>query len=97
MKRGFYYSLARDGMKKNRKMYLPYLLTCIGMVMMLYIVLYLQNSEAANSLVSGIRTTNLTMGLGAVVITVFSVIFLFYTNSFLMRRRSSASMLLMTW
>ena len=87
MKRGFYYSLARDGMKKNRKMYLPYLLTCIGMVMMLYIVLYLQNSEAANSLVSGIRTTNLTMGLGAVVITVFSVIFLFYTNSFLMRRR----------
>ncbi len=87
MKRGFYYSLARDGMRKNRKMYLPYLLTCIGMVMMLYIVLYLQNSEAANSLVSGVRTTNLTMGLGAVVITVFSVIFLFYTNSFLMKRR----------
>ena len=87
MKRGFYYSLARDGMKKNRKMYFPYILTCIGMVMMLYIVLYLQNSEAANSLVSGIRTTNLTMGLGAVVITVFSVIFLFYTNSFLMKRR----------
>ena len=87
MKREFYYSLARDGMKKNRKMYLPYILTCIGMVMMLYIVLYLQNSEAANSLAGGIRTTNLTMGLGAVVITVFSVIFLFYTNSFLMRRR----------
>ncbi len=87
MKRGFYYSLAWDGMRKNRKMYLPYLLTCIGMVMMLYIVLYLQNSEAANSLVSGVRTTNLTMGLGAVVITVFSVIFLFYTNSFLMKRR----------
>ncbi len=87
MKRGFYYSLACDGMKKNRKMYLPYILTCIGMVMMLYIVLYLQNSEATDSLASGIRTTKLTMGLGAIVITVFSVIFLFYTNSFLMRRR----------
>ena len=35
MKRGFYYNLAYEGMRKNKKMYIPYILTCICMVMML--------------------------------------------------------------
>lgn len=86
MRRGFYYSLACDGMKKNKKMYLPYILTCIGMVMMLYIILYLQTSEIMETMRGG-TTTSITLGLGSIVITFFSVIFLFYTNSFLMRRR----------
>ena len=38
MKRGFYLKLALDGMKKNKRLYIPYLLTCAGMVMMFYIL-----------------------------------------------------------
>ena len=38
MKKGLYLRLALDGMRKNRRLYLPYLLTCAGMVMMFYIL-----------------------------------------------------------
>ena len=87
MKRGFYYNLAYEGMRKNKKMYLPYILTCICMVMMLYIIQYLQHSEVIQNGRGG-TTAGMTMGLGTWVIGIFSLIFLFYTNSFLMRRRS---------
>lgn len=86
MKRGFYYNLAYEGMKKNKKMYIPYILTCICMVMMLYIIQYLQHSEVIQNGRGG-TTAGMTMGLGGWVIGIFSLIFLFYTNSFLMRRR----------
>ena len=33
MKRGFYLKLAWSGIRKNRRLYTPYLLTCVGMVM----------------------------------------------------------------
>ena len=36
MKKGFYWRLAVTGISKNRQMYLPYILTCTGMVMMYY-------------------------------------------------------------
>lgn len=87
MKRGFYYNLAYEGMRKNKKMYLPYILTCICMVMMLYIIQYLQHSEVIQNGRGG-TTAGMTMALGGWVIGIFSLIFLFYTNSFLMRRRS---------
>ena len=87
MKRGFYYNLAYEGMRKNKKMYIPYILTCICMVMMLYIIQYLQHSEVIQNGRGG-TTAGMTMALGGWVIGIFSLIFLFYTNSFLMRRRS---------
>ena len=87
MKRGFYYNLAYEGMRKNKKMYIPYLLTCVCMVMMLYIIQYLQHSEVIQNGRGG-TTAGMTMALGGWVIGIFSLIFLFYTNSFLMRRRS---------
>ena len=34
MKTGFYPKLAFDGIRKNRRMYVPFICTCIGMVMM---------------------------------------------------------------
>ena len=67
-------------------MYLPYILTCTGMVMMLYVILYLATSGMLENVRGGIATT-VTLNLGSIVIAFFSVIFLFYTNSFLMRRR----------
>ena len=39
MNRGFYPRLAWTGMKQNRRLYLPYLLSCAGMVLMFYILM----------------------------------------------------------
>ena len=41
MRGGFYIRLAKDGIVKNRKLYFPYILTCICMTMMYYILYYL--------------------------------------------------------
>ena len=86
MSKGFYPRLAFESMRKNRRLYLPYLLTCTGMVMMEYIMLYLESSQLMRSLRGG-NSIRLMMGLGVWVIALFACLFLFYTNSFLMRRR----------
>lgn len=86
MKLLFYPRLAWTGIRKNRRLYLPYLLTCIGMVMMEYIICFLRNSKAVASM-RGSAIIGGMMSFGSFVIAVFALIFLFYTNSFLMRRR----------
>lgn len=86
MKFSFYPKLAADGMRKNKGLYIPYLLTCIGMVMMHYIVAFLEYSDTV-SLMPGADTIKICMMLGSRVIAVFACLFLFYTNSFLMKRR----------
>lgn len=86
MRFGFYPRLAADGIRKNRRMYLPYILTCIGMVMMTYIMGFLKTSETV-VLLRGGKTIQAFMDIGLKVISFFAAIFLFYTNSFLTRRR----------
>lgn len=86
MKKGFYPKLAFDGIRKNKKMYLPYILTSIGMVMMYYIIIFLQFSQGIKDAVQS-STVSQILGLGSWVIAIFSCIFLFYTNSFLIKRR----------
>ena len=86
MKKGFYSKLAWTGIRKNKKLYTPYILTCTGMVMMFYIVAFLTNSDVFRSLPGG-DTMQGILSLGYSVTGIFSLIFLFYTNSFLVRRR----------
>ena len=86
MKKGFYPKLAFDGIRKNKKMYLPYILTSVGMVMMYYIILFLQFSQNIKDAVQSSTAADI-LGLGSWVIAIFSCIFLFYTNSFLIKRR----------
>ena len=86
MKRTFYPRLAMDGIRKNKRLYFPYLLTCAGMVMMAYIMNYLHCAEAISYL-PGSAIIRSYMAIGIFVITFFSALFLFYTNSFLMKRR----------
>lgn len=86
MKRGFYEKLAYTGIKKNKKLYTPYILTCIGMVMMTYIISFLTSSETIRSMRGGNEIQGF-LGMGFGVMSLFSLIFLFYTNSFLLRRR----------
>lgn len=77
-----YSRLAVSNIKNNRKTYVPFILTSILTVMMYYII----DALAGNKSIEIVNViTVLRMGCGVMV--VFSVIFLFYTNSFLIKRR----------
>lgn len=86
VKFNFYPKLAWIGIKKNSRLYLPYMLTCVGMIMMYYILAFLAEEKAILSLRGG-DSIQAMLKLGTGVIAVFSLLFLFYTNSFLVRRR----------
>lgn len=81
-----YTRLAWDGIRKNKRLYLPYLLTCMGMVTLYYMMSKLCGSPLLDSMRGG-TSSRLVLGLGTWVIAIFSALFLFYTNSFLVRRR----------
>ncbi|MBR6430953.1 MAG: ABC transporter permease [Oscillospiraceae bacterium] len=86
MRAGFYPRLALDGIRKNKKLYVPFGLTCVGMIMMTYIIGFLRSTPVLDDTV-GIDTVRTLLTLGMWVMIIFSCIFLFYTNSFLIRRR----------
>lgn len=50
MKRAFYLRLAWDGIRKNKKLYVPYILTCVGTVAMFYIVSFLSKAGSLESM-----------------------------------------------
>lgn len=81
-----YPKLAAGGIKKNKQTYIPYILTCSGMIMMYYIVAFLSESSLVANMRGGEIMQTMLM-LGCWVMVFFSAIFLFYTNSFLIRRR----------
>lgn len=83
-----YPKLAANGIRKNRRTYLPYILTCSGMIMMYYIVSFLTLSSFVAEMKGG-QTMQIMLTLGCGVMVVFSAVFLFYTNSFLIRRRKT--------
>ncbi len=92
MKAGFSPKLALLGIKKNARLYVPYLLSCAFMAAVLYVIAFLAATPALyviNGKINGAGTTTiqLVMSLGSGVISVFAALFLFYTNSFLLRRR----------
>ena len=87
MKKGLYLRLALAGMEKNRRLYLPYLLTCGGMAAMFYLLSGLARSPAMRT-VRGGSTMMAILNLGTIVIALFALLFLLYTNSFLARRRN---------
>lgn len=86
MNKVYYPKLAAVNLKKNAKIYLPYLITCVGTVMMFYSICALTfNSQLKNVLGGEVLATILLYGVFEVGI--FALIFLLYSNSFLMKRR----------
>lgn len=77
-----YSRLALGNIKNNRKTYVPFILTSILTVMMFYIISALAGNESIENFDV---ITVLRMAAG--IMMIFSVIFLFYTNSFLIKRR----------
>lgn len=86
MSRFFYFKLAITNIKKNAKTYVPYIITSILTICMFYIICSLSNNPDLTK-ATGTSTMSEVLFLGTIVCGIFAVIFLFYTNSFLMKRR----------
>ena len=86
MKINLYPKLAFDGVKKNSRLYIPYLVTCVLMVSVYYILHFLGNSGVMNGMPGGGTATQM-MQMGTVVMSLFGAIFLFYTQSTLIKGR----------
>jgi putative ABC transport system permease protein len=78
--------LARTNIKKSGKFYFPYILTGIGTVMMFYMMCFLANNQGLTGMNGG-EQLKIILNMGIGIIGIFSVVFLFYTNSFLIKRR----------
>lgn len=77
-----YEKLAVTNLKNNRKTYVPYIFTGVLTVMMFYIIDALSRGKGITQ-----DTLKICLQYATGVIVVFAVIFLFYTNSFLIKRR----------
>lgn len=86
MRQFLYVRLALQNIRKNRRTYVPYILTVIGTVLVYYSFECMADNPGLLTLRGGEWIVEI-MALGTRVITIFAVIFLFYTNSFLMKRR----------
>ena len=81
MRGGFYIRLAATGISKNKKLYYPYILTCICMVMMFYIVCYLAVGADFQKVYGG-GTGRVVICFGVSVLGLFSLFFFYYQNPF---------------
>ena len=86
MSNRFFPKLAASNIKKNSKTYIPYILSCMMTVAVFYIVRSLSLNPGLGKML-GADTMIMMLTLGSMIVAVFAVIFLFYTNSFLVKRR----------
>ncbi|MGN0757708.1 MAG: FtsX-like permease family protein [Candidatus Ventricola sp.] len=86
MKLSLYARLAAQNIRKSRRLYVPYLLSGVCMVMIFYVLSALTGDPALLSMSGGAQMAML-LSLGVIVMALFSALFLFYTSSFLMKQR----------
>lgn len=86
MKRGFYLKLAATNVRKNGKIYTPYLLMCTFITAMYFMILSLSINDGLSRMRGGSSVQQL-LSIGVGIVGFFSVLFIFYINSFLMKRR----------
>lgn len=78
--------LALSNLSRNKRTTIPFMLTSALCTLMLYLVISLENSAVVSESFGGAQM-QMMLGFGELVIVLFTVIFLFYTNSFLMKQR----------
>lgn len=86
MSKGFYIKLSVQNIKKNGKIYIPYFLMCSFMTAMYYIIYALSINEGMKKMAGGSNMSQM-LGVGCGIVAFFALVFLFYINSFLMKRR----------
>ena len=86
MFKSIYIRLAFTNLKKNRRSYLPFLVTSI-ITIMLFFDMYIIMDNSGIKEMPGSGSLRSILGFGTVIVAIFACIFLFYTNSFLIRQR----------
>lgn len=81
-----YVRLAKTNIQNNRQLYLPYIISGIVTVMMFYLMMFINNNPGLKSIPGSVNLKTI-MALGVGIITIFAYIFIFYTNSFIIKRR----------
>ena len=81
-----YVRLAKTNIQNNRQLYLPYIISGIVTVMMFYLMMFINNNPGLKS-IPGSANLQTIMAFGVGIITIFAYIFIFYTNSFIIKRR----------
>ena len=84
--RGFYWKLALTNLWNHRRVTVPYLLSAAGTILMFYAICALTLGLDEETMYGGTSVASM-LSLGIFVIGLFAVLFLFYTNSFMMKRR----------
>ncbi|SKA98083.1 putative ABC transport system permease protein [Caloramator quimbayensis] len=82
----FYPKIAVNNIQKNNKTYIPYILACICTIIMFYNMSFLSAAKNIGNL-SDSRSLRQILIFGEGVVGIFSIIFLFYNNRFLIKRR----------
>ena len=82
----FFPKMAAGNLVRNRRFEFPYLLIGLITVAMFYNMTFLTFHEELKNMPGG-ATIPTIMNLGTMVVGLFAVIFLLYTNTFLMKRR----------
>ena len=83
----FYSKFALNNLVKNKRFILPYIFSAVFTIASFYILTSLSLGKNLDKLPQGISATKQVLSLGVIVIAIFSAIFLFYTYSFLIKRR----------
>ncbi|NFR85356.1 MULTISPECIES: FtsX-like permease family protein [unclassified Clostridium] len=87
MSNSFYFKLANTNLKKNGKTYFPYIIASICAVITFYTMKCISLNEGLN-VMRGSDQLKMMLEFTSNVISIFSIIFLFYTNNFLIKRRT---------
>lgn len=82
----FYGRLAFTNLRKNHRGYLPFLISMLFLVAVNTMTQIIVNNEGMRKLPGG-GSASAMFGLGHIVIMIFTIIFSFYTNSFLLKQR----------
>ncbi|MBO4783105.1 MAG: ABC transporter permease, partial [Lachnospiraceae bacterium] len=82
----FYTKTALNGLKKNLKLYIPQIISTAVMFAIMYIMYSLCYEEALKHSRGG-DYIGIFMILGVVVISILSLVIIFYANNFLMKQR----------
>lgn len=81
-----YVRLAKNNLKNNKSLYVPYMVAGMITVLMFYIMMFINNSAGLEKMRGAYYITTI-MAFGVIVVGVFSYIYIFYTNSFISKRR----------
>ena len=87
MHKGIFSRLAKQNIRNNKSTYIPYIITCIFCIAMIYMMEFLRDCPTLDQAVRQADEVRMIVFTGEIVVEIFCIIFLIYSNSFLMKRR----------